>query len=168
MESYSMNSFLSAFFHSAWLFCDSSVPLLGINISFPFAFQSTVWIYHSSYIHSPFNGHRGCTQIGAVMNKVAMYVTWLSQAALVVKCLPANMGECKWHGSIPGSGRSPGGRRDNLLQYSCLENPMDREAWQAMVHRVAKSRIWLKRLSMHACTFHAWVSVWTKAFISLG
>ena len=40
---------------------------------------------------------------------------------------------------IPGSGRSPGGRQSNPLQYSCLENPMDREAWQATVHGVAES-----------------------------
>ena len=53
-------------------------------------------------------------------------------------------------GSVPGSGRSPGGGRGNLLQYSCLENPMDRGAWRATVHRVAKSRTRLKRLSMHA------------------
>ena len=43
-------------------------------------------------------------------------------------------------GSVPGLGRSPGGRRGNSLQYSCLENPMDREAWWATVHGVAKSR----------------------------
>ena len=43
-------------------------------------------------------------------------------------------------GSIPGSGRSPGERNGNPLQYSCLENPMDRGAWQATVHGVAKSR----------------------------
>ena len=42
--------------------------------------------------------------------------------------------------SIPGSGRSPGEGNDNPLQYSCLENPMDRGAWQATVHGVAKSR----------------------------
>ena len=41
-------------------------------------------------------------------------------------------------GSIPGSGRSPGGGHDNPLQYSCLENPMDRGAWRAAVHRVTK------------------------------
>ena len=53
-------------------------------------------------------------------------------------------------GSIPGSGRSPGGGRANPLQYSCLENLMDRGAWQARVHRVAKSQTRLKkRLSMH-------------------
>ena len=52
-------------------------------------------------------------------------------------------------GSIPGSGRSPGGGHDNPLQYSCLENSMDRGAWQATVHRVAKSWAQLKRLNMN-------------------
>ena len=46
-------------------------------------------------------------------------------------------------GSIPGSGRSPGKRNGYPLQYSCLENPMDRGAWRATVHRVTKSRTWL-------------------------
>ena len=51
-------------------------------------------------------------------------------------------------GLILGQGRSPGGEHGNPLQYSCLENPMDRGAWQAIVHRVAKSWTWLKQLSM--------------------
>ena len=58
---------------------------------------------------------------------------------LVVKNPPANAGDGRDVGLIPGSGRSPGGGNGNLLQYSCLENPMDRGAWQATVHRVAKS-----------------------------
>ena len=49
--------------------------------------------------------------------------------------------------SIPGSGRSPGGGQGNPLQYSCLENPMDRGAWRAMVHGVTKSQTWLNCLS---------------------
>ena len=53
-------------------------------------------------------------------------------------------------GLIPGSGRSPGREHGNLLQYSCLENPMDRGAWWSTVHRVTKSWTWLKRLSTHA------------------
>ena len=53
--------------------------------------------------------------------------------------------------SIPGLGRSAGGGHGNPLQYSCLENPMDRGIWQAMVHRVAKSWTLQKQLSMHAC-----------------
>ena len=59
-----------------------------------------------------------------------------SQVMLVVKNLPGNIRDT---GLIPGSGRSPGGGHGNPFQYSCLENPMDRGAWQAMVHRVAKS-----------------------------
>ena len=58
----------------------------------------------------------------------------------VVKNLPANTGDIKDTGSILGLGRSPGGGHGNPLQYSCLENPMDRGAWQAIVHRVAKSQ----------------------------
>ena len=46
-------------------------------------------------------------------------------------------------GLIPGLGRSPGGGNDNPLQYSCLENPVDRGAWQTTVHGVAKSQTWL-------------------------
>ena len=59
---------------------------------------------------------------------------------LVVKNLPANAGDKRYLGSIPGSGRSYGGGHHNLLQYSCLENPMNRGAWWATVHRVAKSQ----------------------------
>ena len=65
-------------------------------------------------------------------------INWASQVALVVKNLPANVGDIRDTGSIPGLGRSPGGRRGNPLQYSCLENPMDRGAWKAKDHRVAK------------------------------
>ena len=57
----------------------------------------------------------------------------------VVKNLPAKAGDARDVGSIPGSGRSPRGGHSNPLQYSCLENSMDRGAWQATVHEVAKS-----------------------------
>ena len=53
-------------------------------------------------------------------------------------------------GSIPGSGRSPGEGNGNLLQYSCLENPMDRGAWWATVHGVAKSRTRLSDSTFHS------------------
>ena len=59
--------------------------------------------------------------------------------ALVVKNLPAKPGNVKNSGSIPGSGRSPGEENGMPLQYSCLELAMDRGAWWATVHRVAKS-----------------------------
>ena len=57
-------------------------------------------------------------------------------------------------GSIPGSGRSPGKGYDNPLQYSCLENPMDRGAWWAKVHRVTENRTRLKHHSMKCTTMH--------------
>ena len=59
---------------------------------------------------------------------------------LVVKNPPANAGDIRDINSISGSGRSPGGGNGNPLQYSCLENFMDRAAWWATVHGVAKNR----------------------------
>ena len=67
-----------------------------------------------------------------------------------VKNPPANARDVSDTGSIPGSGRSPGGGHGNPLQYSCLENPMDRGAWRATVHGVAKSQTRLKQLRMHS------------------
>ena len=74
---------------------------------------------------------------------------WVSQVVLVVKNPPANAGDIRDVGSVPGWGTSPGGGHGNTLWYSCLENPMDRGAWRAMVHRVAKSWTRLKWFSMH-------------------
>ena len=62
-----------------------------------------------------------------------------SQVVLVVKNWPANAGDAGHLGLITGLGRSPGGGQGNPFQYSCLENPMDRGAWQATVHGVAQS-----------------------------
>ena len=67
--------------------------------------------------------------------------------AQVLKNSPANAGDIRDVGSIPGSGRSPGGGHANPLQYSCLENPMDRGAWQAIAHGVAKTRTQLTQVS---------------------
>ena len=75
--------------------------------------------------------------------------SFVSQVALVVKNLPASARDIRDTGSIPGSGRSPGGGHGDPLQNSCLENPMDRGARRATVHRVTKSRTWLRRLSTH-------------------
>ena len=69
-----------------------------------------------------------------------------SQAASVVKDLPANAGDTREASSIPGLGRSPEGGYGNPLQYSCLENLMDEGAWWAIVHRVAKGQT---QQSMH-------------------
>ena len=76
-----------------------------------------------------------------------------SQMALVVKNVPVNAGDVRDTGSIPGSGWSSGEGHGNPLQYSCLENPVDRGAWWATVHRFRKSRTRLKRLHRHTRIF---------------
>ena len=71
----------------------------------------------------------------------------VSQVVLVVKNPPANAGDWRDEGLIPGSGRSLGGGNGNLLQYSWVINPMDREVWQASVHEAIESTL----LSDWAC-----------------
>ena len=66
-----------------------------------------------------------------------------SQVALAVKNPPANAGDLRVVGSIPDSGRSPGGGHSTPLQCTCLENPLDRGAWRAVAHRVTKRLKWL-------------------------
>ena len=63
-----------------------------------------------------------------------------SQVALVIKNLPASAGDARDSSAIPGSGKSPGVGNGTPFQYSCLENFMDRGAWWATVHGVAKSQ----------------------------
>ena len=69
---------------------------------------------------------------------------WASQVAPVLKDPRASAEDIEGLASIPGSGRSPGEGSGDPLQYSCLENPMDRGAWRATVHRVTKSLTRLK------------------------
>ena len=72
---------------------------------------------------------------------------WGFPGGSIVKNPPANVGDPRDLGSIPGLERSYGGRNGNLLQYSFLGNPMDRGAWQATVHGVAKESDTAKQLS---------------------
>ena len=93
--------------------------------------------------HTHIHTHR--TEDYSYDNIILIYLhpdilTWASQVALVVKNPPANAGDIRDAGSIPGLGISPGEGNGNSLQYSCLEKPMDRGAWQAMVHRVTRVR----------------------------
>ena len=71
---------------------------------------------------------------------VKLVSLWTSQVALMVKNLPTNAGDIRDSGSIPGWGRSPGGGHGNPIQYSYLENPMNRGTWWATVHRVERVR----------------------------
>ena len=91
-----------------------------------------------------------CSPWGGKELDTTEWLNWLtSQVALVVKNLPDNSEDLRDTGSIPWLGRSPGGGHGNTLQCSCLENPTDRGAWHAMVHRITKSRTRLKQLSTH-------------------
>ena len=74
-----------------------------------------------------------------------------SRVVLVVRNAPANAGDVREAGCIPGSGRSLGGGHGNPLQYSCLEKAMDRGAWCVTVYRVSKSRTRPKWLSTDKC-----------------
>ena len=74
----------------------------------------------------------------------------------MVKNQPAHAGDIRDASLIPGSERSPGGGHGNPLQYSCLENLMDREAWRVTMHTVAQSWTGLKRLSTPASMFSSW------------
>ena len=76
-----------------------------------------------------------------------LWQLWASQVLLLVKNSPANSGDTRDSGSIPGLGRSPGEGNGNPFQCSCLENPKDRGAWQAPDHRVAKSQTRLSDLA---------------------
>ena len=90
---------------------------------------------NTNQILSPFFSGINCHKIEKVCKHPGA-----SQLALVVKSSPANTGGIRDAGSIPGSGRSPGGGNGNPLQYSCLENPMDRGTWRARDRGITKSR----------------------------
>ena len=71
-----------------------------------------------------------------------------------------NAGDTEDAGLIPGSGRSPGGGHSNPVQYSCLENPIDRGAWRTTIHGVAKSWLQLKGLSTHTHTLYIYIYIY--------
>ena len=80
------------------------------------------------------------SSVGGNVNWCNHYGNRASQVALVVKNPPANAGDIRDVGAIPGSGRAPGAGNGNPLQYSCLKNRMDRETCWATVHGVTKSQ----------------------------
>ena len=86
----------------------------------------------------------------SICSQCQLHVYTIFLVSLVVNSPPANV-SVREAGSIPGSGRSPGGGHDNPLQYSCLENPMDRGVWWATFHSVHTP---LECLSMHAPYFY--------------
>ena len=93
---------------------------------------------------------------GSILWYLVFVMVWV---VLVIKNLPVNAGDIKDRFD-PGLGRYPGGENGSLVQYSCLEDSVDGGAWQAIVHRVTKSRTRLKRFN----TAHT--SLWFNAHIS--
>ena len=93
-----------------------------------------------------------CARVGKSWKSLVSFFLifyWAPPVARVVKNLPDNAGDLSDAGSIPGWGGSPGGGHGNPLQYSCLENPMDKGAWRATVHGVTKNGTQLKLLRVH-------------------
>ena len=85
----------------------------------------------------------------ALMDISRYYSVQAFRLVLVIKNPSANAGDSRDASSIPGLGRSPGEGTGNPFRYSCLENPMDRDAWWATVHRVTKCLIQLNQPSTH-------------------
>ena len=85
----------------------------------------------------------------ALMDISRYYSVQAFRLVLVIKNPSANAGDARDASSIPGLGRSPGEGTGNPFRYSCLENPMDRDAWWATIHRVTKCLIQLNQPSTH-------------------
>ena len=100
------------------------------------------------------------------LHKFQKTVNWFVYGLLllVVKNLLTSAGDVSDACSIPGSERFPGGGHGNPLQYSCLENPMDRGVWQATVHRVLRSQTRLQRLCMHVHMYHLYNRMWQRKY----
>ena len=114
---------------------------------FPPPLKQPLWFEFSMYLLVV------CVLVKRALFKCMYFSSWASKVVPAVENLPAKAGDLRDSSSIFESGRSPVGGRGNPLQYSCLENPIDRGAWQVTVHRVAKSWTQLKWLSTHKSTF---------------
>ena len=124
--------------------------------------QPTVTLLHNRWEYSCLENPMDKGAWWATVHRVPENWTWLKRLSMhaqrALRGFPGGTNgkepawQCRRHrdaGSIPGSEWSPGGEHGNPLQHSCLKNPMDRGAWQAIVHRVTKSWTWLKWLSTH-------------------
>ena len=158
-----MWSFVTSFFHLAWYSQDSSMLVHRWVLNFS-SLPNNSLLYGCTKFFYPFISWWtfGLFQLWGI------YEQYYGASRSDGKESACNMGDL---GSIPGSGRSPGEGNGNPLQYSCLENLMDREAGWSTVHRVAQSRTWVKGLSRMNSTvlkIYVQVCVWTYGFVSLG
>ena len=115
-----------------------------------FTYPVPVALYSSCYYYFHFPGESLRGHISCQGYIATEWQSRDSQEAQAIKDVPANAGDVRDAGSIPGLGRSLRGGHSNPLQYPCLESPMHRGAWQAMVHGVTQSQTGRKRLSAHA------------------
>ena len=127
------------------------------------ATHSSILARRIPWTEEPFGlQYMGSQRVGHNWNDWARTSLSGSPCGSVVKIPPASAGDV---GLIPGLGRSPGEGSGNPLQYSCLRNPMDRGAWQAIDHGLAKSQMWL---SMYILLYWAWKGdcLYSQEFIS--
>ena len=122
-----------------WYSLDSGANWLKWNCFFPLKLQNQCFLHIQLKTASLLKS--------LPRKKLPVNFAWAFQMVLVVDKLSATAGNALSPCSIPGSGRSPGGGHCGPLQYSCLENPMDRRAWWAAFHKVAQTWRWLKWLS---------------------
>ena len=117
--------------------------------SFPVDFKCSYYQSEADYRHalkstSISSWSHPCQRYPTHFYRLLSFIHGASQGVLVVKNSSASAGDIRGVGLIPGLGRCPGGGDGNPLRDSCLENSMDRRAWQDTVHRVAKSLTRLK------------------------
>ena len=122
-------------------------------------FKSTIWPFVPSLFFSLLLTSLWLMRIFCIIHLSSNTGLMGLPGGTVVKNSPSSAGDVAEVGSIPVSGRSPGGGNGNPLQYSCLENPMDRGAWWATVHGVTKSRT---QLNTHTQTH--WLNSYTSLF----
>ena len=108
------------------------------------------WMLHNSLSSLWSGNHCSRSLTRDFINYFWIMDKWASQVVLVVKNPPANARDLRDTGSIPGWGRSPGGKHSNPLHCSWLENPLGRGSWRATVHGVSQRQTRLKRLRTHA------------------
>ena len=105
--------------------------------------KATIWLSNPTTGHIPWENHN---------SKRHMYPLGTFRLPTSGKEPACQYRRCRESGLVPGLGRSSGEGNGNPLQYSCLENPMDRGVWWATVHGVSKSQTWLKQLSSSSST----------------
>ena len=136
------------------IFCLTFKPFffLPISIIISTICTHTHTLFFITFAYPSFNLHTGSKWLRVQALEIDLLIS-NTQVTLLVKNPSATGEDIRDAGLIPGLGRSPGGVHGNPCQYSFLENPMDRGAWWAMIHRVTKSQTQQRQLSMPTLNF---------------